>query len=312
MDRAPVQHARKAPGRFHPRSDNQVVGFDLRQRRVGKVQVPAAGKVDMKVRAKLRCRRLHLRQVHADGESVGFVEVHDPVHATGKGERIRAALPEERIALRAAHQAIVAVAAREHVNARASVEGVVARFARELNGSIAEIRQPRGSPYPSESTETVSASQGIAPHGERVAPSHGLRVSCPPHGHRSTALLATAFDPLAAARDLKAAGFEPEQAEALAAQLRFAAGADHADLATKADIAALKGDIDALRTETKGNITELRADTQADLAELESRIRSAIQADMAGLRAELGTVRWAVGLIAAFLFVIGLRVFGLI
>ena len=88
-------------------------------------------------------------------------------------------------------------------------------------------------------------------------------------------MLATAFDPLAAARDLKAAGFESDQTEALAAQLRFAAGADHAELATKADVAALKGDI-------------------------------------AGLRAELGTVRWVVGLIAAFLFVIGLRVFGLI
>ena len=85
-------------------------------------------------------------------------------------------------------------------------------------------------------------------------------------------MLATAFDPLAAAHDLKAAGFEPEQAEALAAQLRFAVGAD---LATKAGIEALKGDI-------------------------------------AGLRVEFGTVRWAVGLIAAFLFVIGLRVFGLI
>ena len=86
---------------------------------------------------------------------------------------------------------------------------------------------------------------------------------------------ATAFDPLAAARDLKAAGFESEQAEALAAQLRVAAGADHADLATKADIAALNARIDSLR-------------------------------------ADIGTVRWAVGLIAAFLFVIGLRVFGLI
>ena len=66
-------------------------------------------------------------------------------------------------------------------------------------------------------------------------------------------MLATAFDPLAAARDLKAAGFEPEQAEALAAQLRFAAGADHADLATKADI-------EALRAETKADIEALRAD----------------------------------------------------
>ena len=81
-------------------------------------------------------------------------------------------------------------------------------------------------------------------------------------------MLATAFDPLAAARDLKAAGFEQEQAEALAAQLRFAAGADHEDLATKADIASL--------------------------------------------RAELRTIRWAVGLTVAGMFAIGLRVFGLI
>ena len=50
------------------------------------------------------------------------------------------------------------------------------------------------------------------------------------------------FDSLAAARDLKAAGFEPAQAEALAARLRTAAGADHDALATKADLnAAIAG-----------------------------------------------------------------------
>ena len=63
------------------------------------------------------------------------------------------------------------------------------------------------------------------------------------------------------------------------AQLRVAAGADHADLATKADVAAL-------RTEVKAAI--------------------------ASLRAELGSIRWAVGSMAAFTFAIGLRVFGLI
>ena len=106
-------------------------------------------------------------------------------------------------------------------------------------------------------------------------------------------MLATAFDPLAAARDLKAAGFESEQAEALAAQLRVAAGADHADLATKADI-------DALRMETKADIAELKGDV------------AALKADIGALRTEFGSVRWAVGLIAAFVFVIGLRVFGLL
>ena len=164
-------------------------------------------------------------------------------------------------------------------------------------------------------------------------------------------MLATAFDPLAAARDLKAAGFESEQAEALAAQLRVAAGADHADLATKADVAALrtemkadvaelrgdvaalrtetkadiaelKGDVAALRTETKADVAELKGDvaalrteTKADVAELKgdvAALRTETKAAIAGLRAELGTIRWAVGLMAAFTFAIGLRVFGLI
>ena len=110
-------------------------------------------------------------------------------------------------------------------------------------------------------------------------------------------MLATAFDPLAAARDLKAAGFESEQAEALAAQLRVAAGADHADLATKADVAAL-------RTAMKADVAELKGDVAA--------LRTEMKADVASLRAELGTIRWAVGLMAAFTFAIGLRVFGLI
>lgn len=79
---------------------------------------------------------------------------------------------------------------------------------------------------------------------------------------------------------LLAAAFDP-----LAAQLRVAAGDDHADLATEADIAVLKSDV----AELKGDIAALRTATSA----------------------ELGTIRWAVGLIAAFLFVIGLRVFGL-
>ena len=140
------------------------------------------------------------------------------------------------------------------------------------------------------------------------------------------ALLATAFDPLAAARDLKAAGFESEQAEALAAQLRVAAGADHADLATKADGAALrtamKADVAALRTETKADVAELKGDIaalrtemKADVAELKgdvAALRTETKAAIASLRAELGTIRWAVGLMAAFTFAIGLRVFGLI
>ena len=49
-----------------------------------------------------------------------------------------------------------------------------------------------------------------------------------------------------------------------------------------------------------------QAVTRADLEPL------ATKADLASVRAELGTIRWTAGLIAAFLFAIGLRVFGLI
>ena len=141
-----------------------------------------------------------------------------------------------------------------------------------------------------------------------------------------------AFDTLTAARDLEAAGIERRQAEAIAGTVRTATAADREALATKADLAELRADTKAdlaeLRADTKADLAEhraattadlaeFRAATKADLAELETRLTNTLatkadKADLAGLRAELGTIRWSVGLIAAFLFAIGLRVFGLI
>ena len=97
-------------------------------------------------------------------------------------------------------------------------------------------------------------------------------------------MLATAFDPLAAARELKAAGFESEQAEALAAQLRSAAGADRDDLATKADLDAK---IDALRRETK-------ADLHREIGILQSELR------------------WILGFLAALIVAMTARLFGIV
>ena len=58
-------------------------------------------------------------------------------------------------------------------------------------------------------------------------------------------MAATAFNPLAMVRDLKAAGIEAKHAEAIAEGMRQAAGADRADPATKADVAdfATKADL---------------------------------------------------------------------
>ena len=64
-----------------------------------------------------------------------------------------------------------------------------------------------------------------------------------------------------------------------------AVGAGHDELATKAD---LRTAIEPLAT-------------KADL-----------NAAIASVRAELGTIRWSIGLLAAFTFAIGLRVFGIL
>lgn len=50
----------------------------------------------------------------------------------------------------------------------------------------------------------------------------------------------TAFNPLAVARDLEAAGVDRRQAEAHAEALRQAATADRDEFVTKADLTALK------------------------------------------------------------------------
>ena len=54
---------------------------------------------------------------------------------------------------------------------------------------------------------------------------------------------AAAFDTLTAARELEAAGVERRQAEAIAEGMRRAAGADRAELATKADLAEFRADL---------------------------------------------------------------------
>ena len=56
-------------------------------------------------------------------------------------------------------------------------------------------------------------------------------------------MTASTFDALGATRDLEAAGIERRQAEAIAEGMRRAAGADHAEFATKADLAELRADL---------------------------------------------------------------------
>ena len=113
---------------------------------------------------------------------------------------------------------------------------------------------------------------------------------------------AVAFDTLSAARELEAAGIERRQAEAIAGTVRQATIADREALATKADLFELETRLrDGLAT--KAELAGLV--TKADLAGLVTK------ADLAAVRSELATIRWSIGLLAAFMFAIGLRVFGL-
>ena len=91
---------------------------------------------------------------------------------------------------------------------------------------------------------------------------------------------ASTFNPLATARDLEAAGVERRQAEAIAEGMRQAAGADRDDLATK-------GDLDALRKETKSDLHR----------------------EIGTLRSEL---RWILGFQAALILAVAAKLFGIV
>ena len=144
---------------------------------------------------------------------------------------------------------------------------------------------------------------------------------------------AAAFDTYTAAKRLRDAGFDERQAEAAVSMVRDAAGADREQLATKADIEALraatKADIEALRAATKADIEALRAATKADVAELKGDVealRAATKTDFAALetrlRADLATkadletlrseLRWMLAFQAAIILAIAAKLFGIV
>ena len=70
---------------------------------------------------------------------------------------------------------------------------------------------------------------------------------------------AATFDTYAAAKRLRDAGFDERQAEAAVSMVRDAAGADREQLATKADVAELKGDVAALESRVDAKLAALEA-----------------------------------------------------
>ena len=92
---------------------------------------------------------------------------------------------------------------------------------------------------------------------------------------------AVPFDTLKMAQRLEAAGFAAPQAAGAAEAL--AEALTGADLATKGDIAGVRGEIATLRTELKGEIATLRTEVKGEIATL----RTELKGDSASLRTEL-------------------------
>ena len=93
---------------------------------------------------------------------------------------------------------------------------------------------------------------------------------------------AIAFDTHRFVKRLTESGFTEKQAETLAEEH---VALLNANLATKADVAAVKADVDALRQETKAAIETLRQETRADIETLRQETRADIARVEAGIEA---------------------------
>ncbi len=88
------------------------------------------------------------------------------------------------------------------------------------------------------------------------------------------------FNALKYIKSLEAVGFHRDQAEA---QVQLVIDAMNDEIATKTDMAELRGDMAELRSELRQDMAELRSEFKQDMAEL----RAEMKQDMAALRSEL-------------------------
>ena len=92
-------------------------------------------------------------------------------------------------------------------------------------------------------------------------------------------------------KELRAAGFTDEQAEAVTRVVRKAQEIDLSNLATKSDIALLRSEFEVFRSATKSDIEALRSATKSDIETLRSATKSDLQIGLAEVRTEIHAVR---------------------
>jgi archaellum component FlaC len=99
------------------------------------------------------------------------------------------------------------------------------------------------------------------------------------------------IDTLEIVKRLRGAGFDDSQAEAITGALRDTHDADLAQIATKEDIAALRSEIAAVRSELRAEIAALRSEVSAEIAALRSELRAEIAALRLEVSADIRMVR---------------------
>ena len=93
-----------------------------------------------------------------------------------------------------------------------------------------------------------------------------------------------AIDTLKVARRLREVGFSEPQAEAVVAAVQEATVSG--DLATKADVGAVRTELAEVRAELKAEIAELRSELRQSELRLEARLE-AIKADILSIKADI-------------------------
>ena len=97
-----------------------------------------------------------------------------------------------------------------------------------------------------------------------------------------------AIDTLKVARRLREAGFSEPQAEAVVAAVQEATVSG--DLATKADVGAVRTELAEVRAELKADIAELRAELKAEIADLRNELRQSelrLEAKLESIKADI-------------------------
>jgi len=108
------------------------------------------------------------------------------------------------------------------------------------------------------------------------------------------------IDTLAISRRLQGVGVDPKQADEFADIMRETAVADLANLATKADLTAIKAEIAAVRTD----LSPLA--TKDDLA----AVKAELKAETAAVAAGVFLLKWMLGLLIAGVASLVLKAFG--